>query len=310
MAEIIGNVPGRMDAAAATIGMFDGVHRGHLWLIEQLRRFADARGLRSAVVTFANHPQNVLRPNSGLRLIMPLAERLRLIAATGVDYIVVMNFTTKLSQLDSRGFMSLLQRDYSTRAILMGYNHRFGHNRNEQFQHYLAHGRELQLEVERAEEYIGAFAPVSSSIVRRQLEAGDVAGAADKLGRRFGFTGSVNHGFARGRGIGFPTANVVLPSPLLLVPRDGVYAVEVTLPDGSRRGGMANIGTRPTFDDGSERSIEVHIIDFEGNLYGRQIKVDFCARLRDERHMSGIDELRTQLTADLAATKLILGKQL
>ena len=305
MAEILGNVPGRMEAVAATIGMFDGVHRGHLWLIEQLRRFAAARGLHSAVVTFACHPRNVLRPGDPLCLITPLGDRLRRIAATGVDYIVVMDFTTELSRLDSRGFMRLLRDDYSTRAVLMGFNHRFGHNPNEQPADYIAHGRELGLDVERAEEYLGDFAPVSSSIVRRQLEAGDVAGAAHKLGWRYGFTGSVEHGFARGRRIGFPTANVVLPSPLLLVPRDGVYAVAVTLPDGSRRGGMANIGSRPTFADGAGRSIEVHIIDFDGDLYGRRIRVDFIARLRDERPMSGIEELRTQLTADLAATRAL-----
>ncbi|MGN1246611.1 MAG: riboflavin biosynthesis protein RibF [Muribaculaceae bacterium] len=292
---------------AATIGMFDGVHRGHLWLIEQLQRFAAARSLKSAVVTFRDHPQNVLRPDGEMKLIMPLDRRLDLIAATGINYIVLMDFTPELSRLDSRGFMTLLRDDFAASAILMGFNHRFGHNRNEQLADYVRHGSELGIHVARAEEYVAVYAPVSSSIIRRLLLAGDVAEAGNKMGRSFALSGTVGHGFARGRCIGFPTANVVLPSDHLIVPKDGVYAVRVALPDGSIHGGMANIGICPTFADGSQRSIEVHIIDFAGDIYGSQITVEFVARLRDERHMSGIDELKAQLTTDLAATRSIFG---
>lgn len=310
MAEIITQpLSSHCGIVAATIGMFDGVHRGHLWLIEQLRSWAAARGLKSAVVTFRDHPQNVLRPDDGLQLIMPLSCRLDLIAATGIDYIVLMDFTSELSRLDSSGFMRLLHDDYATAAILMGFNHRFGHNRNEQLADYVRHGSELGIEVARAEEYLAQYAPISSSIVRRLLLSGDVAEAGNKLGRRFSLTGSVAHGFARGRDIGFPTANVVLPATNLIVPRNGVYAVWATLPDGSRHAAMANIGTRPTFADGSQRSIEVHIIGFDGNLYDSVITVEFVQRLRDERPMSSIDELKRQLTADLALTCKILNSQ-
>ena len=191
----------------------------------------------------------------------------------------------------------------------MGFNHRFGHNRNEQLADYVRHGSELGIEVARAKEYLAQYAPISSSIIRRLLLSGDVAEAGNKLGRRFSLTGSVAHGFARGRDIGFPTANVVLPATNLIVPRNGVYAVWATLPDGSRHAAMANIGTRPTFADGSQRSIEVHIIGFDGNLYDSVITVEFVQRLRDERPMSSIDELKRQLTADLALTCKILNSQ-
>lgn len=293
-------------AVAATIGMFDGVHLGHLWLIGQLRQFAASRGLKTAVVTFSNHPQNVLRPGGGLKLIMPISRRLELIAATGVDYIVLMDFTPELSKLDSRGFMRLLRDKYGTRSLLMGYNHRFGHNRSEQYADYVRHGEACGVEVARAQEYVAQYAPVSSSIIRRLLCEGDVVSAGNKLGQRFALKGRVGHGFARGRGIGFPTANLVLPADDLILPRDGVYAVMVTLPGGSRHGGMANIGMRPTFADGEARSIEIHIIDFDGNLYNEDLQVEFVARLRDERTMAGIDELKMQLTADLAATRRAL----
>lgn len=310
MAEIITHAPiPPIEAVAATIGMFDGVHRGHLWLIAQLKHFAAERGLKSAVVTFSNHPQNVLRPDCGLKLIMPISDRLEMLAATGIDYIVLMDFTRELSQLDSRGFMKLLRDSYSTQALLMGYNHRFGHNRNEQFADYRRHGSKLGVDVARAEEYVAQFAPISSSIIRRLLNEGDVTTAANKLGRSFTLKGTVCHGFARGRDIGFPTANVALPQSNLIVPRNGVYAVQVTLPDGSQRGGMANIGIRPTFADSTERSIEIHIFDFKGDLYGKSITVEFVCRLRDERAMSSIDELKRQLTADLSAAHDALAAQ-
>lgn len=288
---------------AATIGMFDGVHRGHVWLIDRLKEFAARRGLGTAVVTFTNHPRNVLRPDAGMPLIMPLPRRIDLLAATGIDRIMLMDFTPELSMLDSAGFMELLSSHYGTAALLMGYNHRFGHNRDERFSDYVDCGRSLGIEVERADEYRGDFAPISSSIVRRLLNDGDVATAADKLGRHFGLCGTVVHGFARGRDIGFPTANVDVADTRLIVPRDGVYAVTVTLPDGSTHGGMANIGIRPTFNDGARRSIEIHIFGFDADIYGAEIEVRFIHRLRDERAMGSVEELKAQLCADLEAAK-------
>lgn len=287
-------------SVAASIGMFDGVHRGHRWLIESLRRFAAQRGLKSAVITFRNHPQNILRPNDGLKLIMPLDARLEMLASTGIDFVILMDFTAALSQLDSTGFIRLMSEHYGVGAMLVGFNHRFGHNRNEQYADYVRNGAALGVEFERAMEYDGAEAPVSSSIIRRLLDSGDVAVAAQKLGREFRLTGRVVHGFARGREIGFPTANIDVDSRII-VPQSGVYAVRVRLADGSVHGGMANIGVRPTFDDGNARSIEVNIFDFAGDIYDTAIDVDFVSHLREERAMQSVDDLRSQLSADLVA---------
>ena len=295
-------------AIAATIGMFDGFHLGHRTLVESLKSEAGKRGLATAVVTFRDHPQNVLH-NAGQKWICTLDDRIRCIADQGVDYLILMDFTPELAALDSTAFMALLRDCYGLKALVVGFNHRFGHNRNEQFADYRRHGSELGVDVARAEEYVAQFAPISSSIIRRLLNEGDVTTAANKLGRSFTLKGTVCHGFARGRDIGFPTANVALPQSDLIVPRNGVYAVQVTLPDGSQRGGMANIGIRPTFADSTERSIEIHIFDFKGDLYGKSITVEFVCRLRDERAMSSIDELKRQLTADLSAAHDALAAQ-
>ena len=295
-------------SVAVTIGMFDGVHRGHVWLIDCLKRSAAERHLTPAVVTFREHPRNVLCGEGSMKLIMPLDRCLDLLAATGIGHIILMDFTPSLSQLDSGGFMSLLNRSYGTAAVLMGYNHKFGHNRNESFADYVSRGKALGVDVERAAEYSGEYAPVSSSIIRQLIESGDVAAAAGKLGGFFSLRGTVVHGFARGRHIGFPTANIATTDASALVPADGVYAVEVVLHDGSTRGGMANIGIRPTFDDGMAKSVEIHIFDFDADIYGKVLTVNFVARLRDEIAMKSVDELKSRLAIDLEAAKSVLSR--
>ena len=294
-------------SVAATIGMFDGVHLGHLWLIGALKRQAARRNLCSALITFGDHPQNVLRPERDLKLLMPIDERLAALSATGVDYIILMDFTRELSMLDSSGFTSLISGHYGVAAMTVGFNHRFGHNRDESFTDYERNGAQAGVAMEQADEYAGPEAPVSSSIIRHLLQQGDMAQAAAKLGRPFSITGPVVHGFARGRGMGFPTANIQT-EPSALVPCQGVYAARITLPDGSVHGGMANIGTHPTFPGGG-MSVEAHIFDFHGELYGKTAKVELLARLRDERAMDSAEELRQQLETDRAAALQALMKQ-
>lgn len=290
---------------AASIGVFDGVHCGHVWLIENLRRFAVKSGLKSAVITFRNHPQNVLRPDGELKLLMPIEARIEKLASTGIDFIILMDFTEELSKLDSTEFIRLVSEHYGVGALLMGFNHRFGHNRKEQFADYVKNGEKLGVKIDQAEEFKGLDSPVSSSIIRKLIDSGDVADVAVKLGSPFRLSGKVVHGFARGRQIGFPTANIDVDKSII-IPHCGVYAVKVRVGD-EWYGGMANIGVRPTFDDGSRQSIEVNIFDFAGNIYGNVIDVDFIQHLRDEQPMKSIDDLKAQLEADMKEAKQIIG---
>lgn len=292
---------------AASIGMFDGVHCGHKWLIAGLRQLAARCGMKSAVITFRNHPQNILHPDSDLKMLMPLEARLEKLASTGIDFIILMDFTTELSKLDSTEYIRLVSQHYGVGALLMGFNHHFGHNRSERYDDYVRNGAMLGVEIERADEYHGEAAPVSSSIIRKLIDAGDVEAAALKLGSPFRLSGNVVHGFARGREIGFPTANIDVGNKVI-VPRRGVYAVAVNY-CGISYGGMVNIGIRPTFADGEKLSIEVNLFDFNGDIYGKHIDMDFIARLRDERPMKSIDDLKSQLEDDRNAAKTILAQR-
>ena len=193
---------------AATIGMFDGMHRGHIVLINALKDCARERGLCSAVVTFSRHPQQVLNPEGCPRAIMTLERKIELIESTGVDYLILLDFEPELARLSSREFMEMLSVNYGVTTLVMGYNHRFGHDSGASFAQYVNHGREMGIEVVKAPEYLGEYAPVSSSIVRQLIAGGRVEDAMNCMGHPFELSGKVIHGFHNGRGIGFPTANI------------------------------------------------------------------------------------------------------
>lgn len=292
-------------STVATIGMFDGVHLGHATLIQELRREAAARGLRSLVITFGQHPQHVLRQHHELRMLQTLRQRTQAIGDLQPDYLVVMDFTPSLSQLDSEAFMRLLRDRYGIVALIVGYNHRFGHNRGETFADYVRTGRLLGIDVIKAPEYLGEFAPVSSTIVRGLIAAGKVDDAMRCMGRPFRLQGTVVHGFHNGRGIGFPTANVGQLDPDIILPHNGAYAVMVHVA-GRMLQGMVNIGNRPTMDNGTQLSVEVNIFDFEDDIYGQPIELEFIKFLRLEFKLGSIDELREQLTRDRAKSRTIL----
>lgn len=293
---------------AATVGMFDGVHLGHLQLINQLKEQASRLGMKSAIITFNQHPQSVLKPDTTVAMITPLELRMQLLNSTGVDFVIAMDFTRELSQLDSTAFMTLINGDYGVRAMTVGFNHRFGHNRNESYPDYRTNGAALGITVEQAGEYSGPAAPVSSSIIRNLINTGQVSAAAAKLGRYHSIIGAVVHGQHRGTALGFPTANIEA-QPQALLPANGVYAVRVTTPDSLIRGGMANIGSHPTFP-GGEPTLEVNIFDFNGNIYGKSVTIEFVGRLRNERTMNGPQELTQQLAADLKNAHKILSDSL
>ena len=298
-----------LGSTVATIGMFDGVHLGHATLVNFLNRQAAALGKQSLVITFRRHPRQVLHPDVPFYLIMPTSDRLRHLEALGPDLLLTLDFTPELAQLDSSQFIELLRDRYGVDVLVAGYNHHFGHNRGETFGDYCRHGESLGVKVIKAPEYLGQYAPVSSTIIRGLIAAGRVVDAMHCMGRPHIITGKVVHGFHNGRGLGFPTANVGETDPDVLLPHNGAYAV-LAYVHGQQLQGMANIGKRPTLDNGDRLSIEVNLFDFEGDIYGADISLEFISFLRLEFKMCGLEELKQQLTLDRDNARRLLQEYL
>ena len=302
----IGDICSNNPPAVATIGFFDGVHQGHRFLIRQVRREAEARGLASSVITFPIHPRQVLQSDYRPRLLTTPPEKLQLLEQTGVEQCILLDFTPHLAGLSARDFMEVLKHRYRIAALLIGYDHRFGHNRSEGFDDYARHGRELGIEVLPAEACrLEDGTAVSSSLVRRLLADGDIAQANRCLGYSYFINGTVVGGHRVGHRLGYPTANLLPGHPDKLVPANGVYAVRVEI-GGERRGGMLNIGRRPTIGNGDDRSIEAHIFDFNRDIYGQPLRLEFVRRIRPERKFASIDELSAQLRRDAQEIRALL----
>lgn len=288
---------------AVTIGFFDGVHKGHRFLLRQLEEHAAANDLRAAVVTFDQHPRTVVQKDFVPALLTTQEEKLTLLSEAFDGEIVVLPFTQELSVMTAKEFMQVVLRDkLNTELLLMGYNHRFGHGGGTR-EEYLTWGKEVGIEVCLAEGLAGE--KVSSSRIRNLICLGEMQKANDLLGYPYFIAGKVVEGKQIGRQMGFPTANVSLPKEKLL-PACGVYAVWVTMPDGTRRGGMLCIGHRPTIEENGEISVEVHVFDFEGNLYDASISIDFIEKLRDEQHFDSLDTLQQQLMLDAASVRELI----
>lgn len=291
--------------AVATIGSFDGVHRGHRCLLNQVRGIADERGLKAVAVTFALSPRKVLG-GSDMAPLNGVEERVKLLREVGMDDVCVLHFTREMAGMTARDFMQQVLRDQLGVAVLViGYDHRFGCNRADGFDDYVRYGCELGIEVVRGEVCMEGDEAVSSTRIRQCLMEGRVDEAAQLLGYNYKLCGTVVGGYRVGRKIGFPTANIGVEGGEKLLPADGVYAVLVTDNDGSQLAGMLNIGHRPTVNNGAERSIEVHILDFEGDLYGKSLCIEFVERLREERSFASLDELTAQLAADRKKVRCI-----
>lgn len=297
------NETSRLDTASiATIGFFDGVHRGHRFLLRQLCDEARQRQLSSMVVTFDRHPRQVLRSDFQPQMLGTLEEKLALLAQTGVDHCVVLPFREQLASLSAQTFMQrVLKEQLGVKALMIGYDNRFGHKRQEGFDDYVQFGKEMGMDVLPSKPlYVGGIG-VSSSVVRSFLLEGEVGMAAHCLGYPYTLAGEVVKGFHVGTGMGFPTANLQPKPADKVIPAPGVYAVMVTA-DGRQWQGMMNIGNRPTFE-GTALSLETHIFDFEGNLYGEQLAVSFISRLRSERKFRSASELTAQLMEDAREAK-------
>ena len=341
----------------ATIGFFDGVHRGHRYLIDKVMETAHAHAQQSMVITFDRHPREVLQSDYQPQMLTTLNTKLRLLRETGVDRVEVLHFTRELAALSAREFMAqVLKERLGVTTLVIGYDHRFGHNRAEGFDDYVRYGKELGIEVVQNSELTILAEPcppvsysseapvassseapnassevassvkessssacsfaeklgkhVSSSAIRRLLKEGNVSRANLFLDRPYTITGCVTHGFAEGRKMGFPTANLDTTGYPLLIPANGVYGVwikigcadavmgkcEVPNHDGWLPA-MLNIGTRPTFD-GSTTTIEANIFDFNDDIYGQPMTIAFCFRLRNEQRFDSVEALEEQLHKD------------
>ncbi len=298
----------------ATVGFFDGVHRGHRYLIDQVVAEARRTGAQAVAVTFDRHPRQVLHGGFRPQLLGTLDDKLSLLGATGLDRCVVLPFDEAMAALPAREFMDkVLRQSVGVHTLVVGYDNRFGSGGTATFDDYVSYGRELGMTVVRARPFVLNGVNVSSSVIRSFLAEGEVAMANMCLGRSYSLCGRVVDGEHVGRRIGFPTANIEPADSDSLIPEAGVYAVRVMIQGdgvaadafGESRAAMMNIGMRPTFG-GSSVTLEAHVIGFSDNIYGRMVRVEFVGRLRSERKFRSAAELAAQLRRDAAAAAELL----
>ncbi len=293
-------VPG--GETALSIGVFDGVHLGHQHLIHKLRQKAAEEGLLSGVVTFHRHPRLVLSPESKLTYLTSLKERVRLLESLGVELIVTLSFTVELAQLGAREFLILLQKHLRMRWLVIGPDFALGRRREGDAATLKALEEELHFGVEVVPPRVWHGEVVSSTAIRHGLSQGDMTRANQLLGRRFTLRGRVIKGDERGKILGFPTANI-LPEAEQALPADGVYVTRALLGERVYKA-VTNIGVRPTFG-GGQRLIEVHLLDFEGELYGSELAIELVERLRGEKRFASAEELKAQIKRDVERARAL-----
>jgi len=293
------------EACVATMGYFDGVHLGHRFLIDETKRIAVEKGLPSMVISFWPHPRTVLQTNYCPQLLTDRFEKGEKLSKTDADYIRTLTFDKALSELSARQFMEeILLQELHVKTLIIGFDHRFGNNRLDDFESYCKYGEEIGMEVVQATPFVlqnvvcGEAQPtISSSFIRRNLLAGKIAEANAALGYIYELRGTVVGGHQIGRQIGFPTANIEPLDSFKLIPAFGVYAVWTEV-KGKRYKGMLDIGRRPTLHKDSDVTIEVHILDFEGDLYQQEITVGFVERFRADVAFPDVEALIAQLVKD------------
>lgn len=286
-----------------TIGVFDGVHLGHQYLILKLVEQARQQGLLSGVVTFRQHPQEVLQPETKLPFLTDLDERINLLRNEGVEVIIPISFTAQSARLGARRFVELLRKYLRMRGLVIGADFALGRNREGDADALHILGRELGFSVTVVPAVILNGEVVSSTAIREALARGDVEKVRRLTKRPFSLHGQVITGAGRGVALGFPTANLDM-APEQALPRDGVYATWAYI-DGRVYQSMTNIGFNPTFDD-SKRVVEIYIVDYRGDLYGRELKIEVMERLRAEKKFRNVEELKQQIAEDIKCGKAIL----
>ena len=288
----------------ATIGSFDGVHIGHKAMLEELRSYAADAGLPLMAVTFARHPRLLFDGNCEPFLLTSNSQKVALLASAGADIVAELDFDTLMAGMCAERFMKeILKERLGVKLLAIGYDHHFGKPCDgEGFECYAEYGKKLGIEVVKLSPFAVDGIAVSSSVVRRALAAGDLPLAYKALGHSYVLEGTVVHGAGIGRRIGFPTANLLPAEEMMLLPADGVYEVQFRIGSACHKGVM-NIGVKPTVDNNRLRTIEVHLLDFSGDIYGKSVSVEFVRRLRGEQHFENIEALCSQIEKDVARVR-------
>lgn len=292
-----------LEASIVTIGNFDGVHRGHAEIFAHLKQQSDKRGLPTVVVTFEPHPLKVLAPESAPSLITTLEQKASLIAAAGIDFLVVVPFTKEFSGLSALDFiLEILCTPLGMRHIIIGHDYAFGRGREGNFKTLEILGAQHGFTLEDLPPIGEDGVVFSSSLVRSAVAGGDMESASRFLGRYYQISGTVVHGREIGQALGFPTANIATDNEL--IPSDGVYAVMVEVDDQVVKG-ACNIGFNPTFS-ATARTIEVFLLDFSGQIYDHRIKVYFVQRIRPVQKFADVEALKNAISQDVANIRTIL----
>ena len=292
---------------AITIGTFDGVHIGHRQILLRLINNAKQTNLNAVLLTFFPHPRMVLQKETNIKLLNTLEEKLEILESLGLNYTIVHPFTKEFSRLSAIEFVrDVLVNQLKTRKIVIGYDHRFGRNRNANINDLITFGNTLDFEVEEISAQEVDEVSVSSTKIRMALENADIETANSYLGYPYMLTGVVKKGKGIGRQLAFPTANLYIKESYKLIPKNGVYVVQSNI-DGKVYYGMMNIGFNPTVE-GKEKTIEVHFFDFDQDLYERKIKVELLHHIRDEHKFDSVESLKEQLTKDRQTSLALITK--
>ena len=280
-----------------TIGTFDGVHIGHQKILNKIINHAKSTELKSSVLTFFPHPRMVLQKDADIKLLNTIDEKVTILERLGLDILIIHPFTKEFSRLTATAFVrDILVNTLNIKKVIIGYDHRFGRNRNANIQDLIAFGNALDFTVDEIPAQEIDDVSVSSTKIRKALEDGDIDTANSYLGYEYMLTGTIIKGKGIGRKLGFPTANLSIAEDYKLIPKNGAYIVKSTLNE-QLVYGMMNIGFNPTVN-GTEKSIEINFFDFDSDLYEKKIQVDILARLRDEHKFESVDALKAQLAKD------------
>ncbi|MEE9362449.1 MAG: bifunctional riboflavin kinase/FAD synthetase [Cellulophaga sp.] len=297
----------RKKPTVMTIGTFDGVHVGHKKILDRLIKNAKTLDLKSTVLTFFPHPRMILQQDANIKLLNTIEEKIAILNKLGLDCLIVHPFSIAFSRLSSTEFVrDILVNTLNAKKIIIGYDHRFGRNRNANINDLITFGATLDFEVEEISAQEINDVSISSTKIRKAIENGDIKTANSYLGYEYMLTGVVKKGKGIGKQIGFATANIHIEEDYKLIPKDGVYTVTSTI-DNHIIYGMMNIGYNPTVS-GTEKSIEVNFFDFDQNLYGKKIQVDIVERIRDEQKFNSLEELKNQLKKDKETSLSLLKK--
>ena len=297
-----------------TIGTFDGVHIGHRKILKKLIKNARPKNLKSTVLTFFPHPRMVLQKDNDIKLLNTIDEKVKILGELGIDYLIIHPFTKEFSRLSATEFVrDILVNSLKTKKIIIGYDHRFGRNRDANIKDLNAFGNTLDFEVEEIPAQEIDDVSVSSTKIRKALEEGQMEIANKYLGYPYMLTGTIKKGKGLGRQLYFPTANLHIEESYKLIPKNGVYVVQSKI-DGKIVFGMMNIGYNPTVSETEnltvrrQKSIEIHFFDFDQDLYGQKLQIDILARIRDEQKFESVEVLKNQLTKDKETSLAILNQ--